>query len=58
MLQTCSFGLAVMNIDNGIGAGAFAALICKRISLKHPRKDDSVSTTEEIASEGDLLKRL
>ena len=58
MLQTCSFGLAVMNIDNGIGAGAFAALICKRISLKHPRKDDSVSTTEEIRREGDLLKRL
>ncbi len=24
MLQTCTFGLAVMNIDNGIGAGAFA----------------------------------
>lgn len=59
MLQTCSFGLAVMNIDNGIGAGAFAALICKRISLKHPRKDDSLSTcSQEIASEGDLLKRL
>lgn len=58
MLQTCSFGLAVMNIDNGIGAGAFAALICKRISLKHPRKDDSVSATEEIRREGDLLKRL
>jgi pyridinium-3,5-biscarboxylic acid mononucleotide synthase len=58
MLQTCSFGLAVMNIDNGIGAGAFAALICKRISLKHPRKDDPVSTTEEIGKRGDLLKRL
>ena len=58
MLQTCSFGLAVMNIDNGIGAGAFAALICKRISLKHPRKDDSVSTTAEIGKRGDLLKRL
>ena len=58
MLQTCSFGLAVMNIDNGIGAGAFAALICKRISLKHPRKDDSVSTTAEIGRECDLLKRL
>ena len=58
MLQTCSFGLAVMNIDNGIGAGAFAALICKRISLKHPRKDDSVRTTAEIGKRGDLLKRL
>jgi NCAIR mutase (PurE)-related protein len=30
MLQTCSPGLAVVNIDNGVGAGAFAALICLR----------------------------
>lgn len=44
MLQTCTFGLAVMNIDNGIGAGAFAALICKRMSRIHPRKDDSLRT--------------
>ncbi len=29
MLQSCSF-LAVVNIDNGVGAGAFAALIAKR----------------------------
>ncbi len=29
MLQSCSLGLAVVNIDNGIGAGAFAALIAK-----------------------------
>ena len=27
MLQTCSLGLTVVNIDNGIGAGAVAALI-------------------------------
>jgi len=27
MLQTCSPGLAVVNIDNGIGAGSMAALI-------------------------------
>jgi pyridinium-3,5-biscarboxylic acid mononucleotide synthase len=44
MLQTCTFGLAVMNIDNGIGAGAFAALICKRMSLRHHRKDDLLRT--------------
>lgn len=30
MLQTCSLGLAVVNIDNGIGAGAMAALIANR----------------------------
>jgi len=31
MLQTCSLGVAVVNIDNGIGAGAFAALIANTI---------------------------
>jgi NCAIR mutase (PurE)-related protein len=44
MLQSCTVGLAVVNIDNGIGAGAFAASIAKRIAgtnanvmLKTPR---------------------
>lgn len=32
MLQSCTTGLAVMNIDNGIGAGALAGIIAKRIS--------------------------
>jgi len=32
MLQSCSPGLAVVNIDNGIGAGATAALIARRAS--------------------------
>jgi len=30
MLQSCTFGLAVVNIDNGIGAGALAATIARR----------------------------
>ncbi len=30
MLQTCATGLAVVNIDNGIGAGAMAGLIAAR----------------------------
>lgn len=30
MLQTCSPGLAVVNIDNGFGAGVFAALIARQ----------------------------
>ncbi len=30
MLQTCAPGLAVVNIDNGVGAGAMAALIANR----------------------------
>jgi NCAIR mutase (PurE)-related protein len=33
MLQSCSIGLAVLNIDNGIGAGAFAALIANRMAF-------------------------
>lgn len=38
MLQTCSFGVAVVNIDNGVGAGAFASMVAKRLSF---RKDNS-----------------
>ena len=30
MLQSCSLGMAVVNIDNGIGAGAVAASIARR----------------------------
>jgi pyridinium-3,5-biscarboxylic acid mononucleotide synthase len=58
MLQTCTFGLAVMNIDNGIGAGAFAALICKRISLRLNRKDDLCTHSQGDQGEANLLKRL
>jgi NCAIR mutase (PurE)-related protein len=35
MLQSCTFGLAVVNIDNGIGAGAFAASIANRMARKN-----------------------
>jgi NCAIR mutase (PurE)-related protein len=34
MLQSCSLGLTVVNIDNGIGAGAFASLIANRMCYK------------------------
>jgi NCAIR mutase (PurE)-related protein len=34
MLQSCSLGLAVVNIDNGVGAGAIAALIANRTAQK------------------------
>lgn len=33
MLQTCSPGLAVVNIDNGVGAGAMAGIIANRCAL-------------------------
>lgn len=38
MLQTCSPGLTVVNIDNGIGAGATAALIANRMAKARERK--------------------
>jgi NCAIR mutase (PurE)-related protein len=34
MLQTCSPGLAVVNVDNGVGAGATAALIANRAARR------------------------
>jgi NCAIR mutase (PurE)-related protein len=33
MLQTCSPGLSVVNVDNGVGAGATAALIANRAAV-------------------------
>jgi hypothetical protein len=36
MLQSCSPGLVTVNIDNGVGAGAAAALIAKRGSEARP----------------------
>ena len=32
MLQTCAPGLTVVNIGNGVGAGATAALIANRVA--------------------------
>ena len=32
MLQTCAPGLVVVNIDNGVGAGASAALVANRVA--------------------------
>lgn len=34
MLQTCAPGLAVVNVDNGVGAGATAALIANRAAAR------------------------
>ena len=36
MLQSCSLGLSVVNIDNGIAAGGIAANIANRTSKKYP----------------------
>lgn len=37
MLQTCAPGLAVVNIDNGIGAGAIAARIANRAAAERTK---------------------
>jgi len=37
MLQTCAPGLVVVNIDNGVGAGATAALIANRLAAARAR---------------------
>jgi len=37
MLQTCSPSLSVVNIDNGVGAGATAALIANKASKRRER---------------------
>lgn len=38
MLQTCTMGMTVVNIDNGIGAGAFAAMVANKMSAEHKEK--------------------
>jgi NCAIR mutase (PurE)-related protein len=43
MLQSCAPGLMVVNIDNGIGAGASAALIANRAALARSGARSSVA---------------
>ena len=38
MLQSCSLGLSVVNIDGGIAAGAIAANIANRTQFRSPKK--------------------
>jgi NCAIR mutase (PurE)-related protein len=41
MLQTCAPGMSVVNIDNGIGAGAMAAMVANRVAeARNARGDD------------------
>ena len=44
MLQTCSPGLAVVNVDNGVGAGATAALIANRAALGRATHENGQET--------------
>src|SRR5213594_4410162 len=38
MLQSCSLGIAVVNIDGGVGAGAVAALVANRVGEYRNRR--------------------
>ncbi len=50
MLQSCSPGLTVVNIDNGIGAGATAALIANRTAAIRRQAAAANQTAPEAAS--------
>jgi pyridinium-3,5-biscarboxylic acid mononucleotide synthase len=39
MLQSCSLGMAVVNIDSGVGAGSVGGLIANRVGEYRKRKD-------------------
>jgi pyridinium-3,5-biscarboxylic acid mononucleotide synthase len=47
MLQSCSTGLVVVNIDNGVGAGAAAVLVASRAASARSRQVRTVSAAGE-----------
>jgi NCAIR mutase (PurE)-related protein len=48
MLQTCAPGMAVVNIDNGVGAGAIAGLIANRMAAARDNSSgQDLSSTQE-----------
>jgi len=49
MLQSCSTGLLVVNIDNGVGAGAAAALIASRAAQGRRRGRSTATTAKTTA---------
>ena len=49
MLQSCSPGLSVVNVDNGVGAGVTAALIANR-AARHREKPDHPHISDRTRS--------
>jgi len=47
MLQSCSLGLAVVNIDGGVPAGVFAALIANRVARYRRKLEESTPRSLE-----------
>lgn len=58
MLQSCSTGLVVVNIDNGVGAGAAAALIAARSAQgrRRGRREAATANTSAPASRTPRIK--
>jgi NCAIR mutase (PurE)-related protein len=52
MLQSCAPGLSVVNIDNGIGAGATAALIANRAASRQVDAAGEVNQLRDGALRG------
>jgi len=50
MLQSCSTGLTVVNIDNGVGAGAAAVLIAARAAQGRRRGLSTATTARTMAA--------
>ncbi|TMG24037.1 MAG: hypothetical protein E6H97_10950 [Chloroflexi bacterium] len=50
MLQSCSTGLTVVNIDNGIGAGAAAVLVASRAAQGRRRGRNAATIAPTIAT--------
>ena len=48
MLQSCAPGLVVVNIDNGIGAGATAAMIANRVAEARATAASAVATEQRL----------
>jgi hypothetical protein len=57
MLQTCSPGLTVVNIDNGIGAGASAGLIANRAAAARNQRAPAAPAAQPGESPGRLSRR-
>lgn len=49
MLQSCSTGLVVVNIDNGVGAGAAGVLIASRAAQRRRRGTNTATAAKTIA---------
>ena len=52
MLQSCSPGLVVVNVDNGFGAGAAAALIAKQVASKSSSQHSSLRAARSSRATG------